>query len=465
MIEEISISQLDPRLGKQIDSANSALLSNPNYFFEICSNILKQNPGCLELRQKVREEQFRHAGSGKGLSSIFGKVTMPPFMLKGKVAKDPQGAFETAEEMISKNPANVAAHELLAEAAAALEMFNTVVFAYECIKKLHPKDLRNLKNLGNAYLNAENTDGAITIGNEIMKLNPGDGEAEEMMKRASVSVAMTKGNWENSTDFRTQLKDQEEAQSLEQSSKIVNDKKSLEDLIRSTYSLVQQEPENLNHYLQLSDLYHRYGDSKNAIAWIQQARSKESGKGDVSLEEKERTLTLEYYDNLIEQWEVACSGDPQNQAHQKGLQEAISGKKTYQQSHLESLVKRYPNDFGYRFELGVLLFDNNQYDECLQHFQLAQRNAKVRLDAILYLGKAYRLKGFYDLAIEQLNSLKNEIQIMDERKKNTIYELGCCYEVMQNPERAIEEFKLVYSSDISYRDVADKINAFYERKT
>ena len=183
------------------------------------------------------------------------------------------------------------------------------------------------------------------------------------------------------------------------------------------------------------------------------------------MEEKERTLTLEYYDNLIEQWEAACSGDPQNQAHQKGLQEAISGKKTYQQSQLESLVKRYPNDFGYRFELGVLLFDNNQYDECLQHFQLAQRNAKVRLDAILYLGKAYRLKGFYDLAIEQLNSLKNEIQIMDERKKNTIYELGCCYEGMQNPERAIEEFKLVYSSDISYRDVADKINAFYERKT
>ena len=111
-------------------------------------------------------------------------------------------------------------------------------------------------------MDAEDTDGAITVGNEIIKLNPGDGEAEEMMKRASVSVAMTKGNWENSTDFRTQLKDQEEAQSLEQSSKIVNDKKSLEDLIRSTYSLVQKEPENLNHYLQLSDLYHRYGDSK-----------------------------------------------------------------------------------------------------------------------------------------------------------------------------------------------------------
>ena len=32
-----------------------------------------------------------------------------------------------------------------------------------------------------------------------------------MMKRASVAVAMTKGKWEGSTNFREQLKDKEEA--------------------------------------------------------------------------------------------------------------------------------------------------------------------------------------------------------------------------------------------------------------
>ena len=147
--------------------------------------------------------------------------------------------------MISKNPANVVAHELLAEAAALGDAQDCSV----CIRMHHQTSTQRIRHISKIWempiLDAEDPDGAITIGNEIMKFNPGDGEAEEMMKKASVSVAMTKGNWENSTDFRTQLKDQEEAQSLEQSSKIVNDKKSLEDLIRSTYSLVQQEPENL----------------------------------------------------------------------------------------------------------------------------------------------------------------------------------------------------------------------------
>ena len=59
--------------------------------------------------------------------------------------------------------------------------------------------------------------------------------------------------------------------------------------------------------------------------------------------------------------------------------------------------------------------------------------------------------------------MKSEIQIMDDRKKDAVYQLGCCYESMGHAELAIEEFKLVYSSDISFRDVADKINEFYTK--
>jgi hypothetical protein len=54
---------------------------------------------------------------------------------------------------------------------------------------------------------------------------------------------------------------------------------------------------------------------------------------------------------------------------------------------------------------------------------------------------------------------------MDDRKKDAIYELGCCFESMGKTDKAIEEFKVVYSADISFRDVADKINAFYSTKS
>jgi tetratricopeptide (TPR) repeat protein len=163
--------------------------------------------------------------------------------------------------------------------------------------------------------------------------------------------------------------------------------------------------------------------------------------------------------------EKACTQDPQNQEWAKSLETANLTKKQYQFNQLESLVQRYPNDYGYRYELGLILFEEGKFDNCLQHFQLAQRNAKVRLDAILYLGRSYSRKGFYDMAIEQFSILKSEIQVMDDRKKEAIYELGCCYESMGNKDKAFEEFKAVYSADISFRDVADKINTFYQTKT
>ena len=464
MIQEISIAQLDPRQVKQLQAADAAANSNISYSLEIYSSILKQSQGCLELRKKLRALQFKNIqASGKGINGLLGKVTSVPFMFGGKAEKDPEGSLVKAEVLIEKNPANVLGHEMIAEAANLLGMTETVVFAYETIRKIHPKNLKFLKDLGNAYLDAGKTEKAIETGNEILKLSPTDGDAVDLMKRASVAVAMNKGKWEESEDFRAQLKDEDEAQALEQQAKSVTDAKGLEELIRQTYEKVEIEPANLTNYRQLSDYYQRYGDLENAIAWIQEARKQEAGQGDVSLEEKERELTLEYFDNSINQWHQTHLADPSNQEVKNSWEQAMAQKKLFEKSQLESLVQRYPNDYGYRYELGVNLFENEDYENCLSHFQLAQRNAKVRLDAILYLGRAYSRKNFYDLAIEQFSILKNEIQVMDDRKKDAIYELGCCFESMGKKDKAIEEFKVVYSADISFRDVADKINAFYSQ--
>ena len=149
-------------------------------------------------------------------------------MLRGKGDKKPTIVLEKAEELIEKSVGNVLAHQMLVDAAKELDLKETVVFGLETIRQISPKDLKNLKELGNAYLEIGETEKTIAVGNEIQKLNPSDGDAEDLMKRASVAVAMNKGKWDESEDFRTQLKDEAEAQSLEQAAKTVNDAKGLE---------------------------------------------------------------------------------------------------------------------------------------------------------------------------------------------------------------------------------------------
>ena len=53
----------------------------------------------------------------------------------GAKADTPEGSLLKAEQLIEKNPGNVAAHEMLANAASQLEMNGPEVFAYETIRK------------------------------------------------------------------------------------------------------------------------------------------------------------------------------------------------------------------------------------------------------------------------------------------------------------------------------------------
>ena len=121
MIQEITIAQLDPRQVKQLDAADAAAQTNLSYTLEIYSSILKQSQGCLELRQKLRALQIKSTqGSTKGLNNLLGKVTAVPFMFGNKGDKDPEGNLVKAEALIEKNPGNVIAHEMLADASSHL---------------------------------------------------------------------------------------------------------------------------------------------------------------------------------------------------------------------------------------------------------------------------------------------------------------------------------------------------------
>ena len=130
----------------------------------------------------------------------------------------------------------------------------------------------------------------------------------------------------------------------------------------------------------------------------------------------------------------------------------------------KQMVERYPNDFSYRFDLGTLLFEDGNLDEAIMQFQISQRSPNVRAQSLLGLGRAFTMGKKYDLAVDQLETAKKESKIMNDSKKEIIYELGTAYELMGKPEQAFNEFKEIYSADISYKDVDAKINAYYAKK-
>ena len=114
-----------------------------------------------------------------------------------------------------------------------------------------------------------------------------------------------------------------------------------------------------------------------------------------------------------------------------------------------------------RFELAELYWEGNRVDDALEQFQLAQRQPQKRLYAIVYLGRCFQAKNQFDMAVEQYQKALKEMLSMDEQKLDTLYYLGQTYEAMGRQNDALDCFKQIYSHDITYRDVKDRVAANY----
>ena len=81
------------------------------------------------------------------------------------------------------------------------------------------------------------------------------------------------------------------------------------------------------------------------------------------------------------------------------------------------------------------------------------------------LAKCFARRGMHDLAARTLQNAIKEKAVFDEEKKDLIYELGCVLENMKRPDDAVEQFKLIYETDIQYRDVGARVDAYYAAKS
>ncbi len=459
---EIPVSSLDPRVQKQIENSQIALQrGNLDYVLDVTTQVLKSAPGCLPVRRLQRVAQLRQLGTkNKLFAKAFGSVTQAGFLFGGG-KKDPSKALETAEKMLASDPTSVPALKLLAEAAAGLDMPDTVAFAWEAVHELNPGDREALLNFGEACLVAKRPKDALRAADELLKTRPQDGDALALMRKAAIAQTTDKGNWEDKGSFRDKLKDEAQSTMLEQASKVVTSDEMTQKLIDEALERLKAQPDNLNHYRSVVEGYKKLNKLEDALLYVQKARALPSGQADTSLAKQEADLKTAILEKRIKDLEAQVAANPDNAELTATLAKTKSDFAETQLAEAKQYVERYPNDYAARYTLGNLYLELGDYQNAIANFQQAQKNPKVRVSAITGMGRALKARKMFDLAVAQFQLAKSELPQMDELKKDVIYELATCYESMGKKDEAIIEYKIIYSDDIGFRDVADKINAFY----
>ncbi len=474
-MKEVSLKDkdLDPRLEKQVENARKSLNKNPAYAVDILMNIVGRNPGCLEARKILRQAQHRanKKTRGSALTVFFTNLLVNKFFTKfdfGSNRKAVESSavegLGSAEKKLKVNPDDIAAHKRLGMNAEALDLWGTAAFAYEEIRRIEPGNIHNIKALMKAYIEIGKNEEAIGIGEFAYKANPADSEIESLVKKASVAQTIEKGKWQEEKSFREKLKDEEEALRLEQSGRAKTGESVTRALIENTLEAVGKEPDNLNHYRNLAANYRKLGEFENALEWVNRARKTEAGMADVNFERLSMMIHREKMTVAQVEQEAILDQDPENSVARATLEKLKAEEHVYRRKAAADLVQRYPNEFSYRYELGELLFQDGEVDAAIKELQLALRAPKIRVQALVLLGKAYKDKKFYDLAAEQFETAKSEIGGINDDKKEVLYELGTCFELQGDMDKAMDQYKALYGADIGYRDVAQKVDDFYSRK-
>ena len=412
-------------------------------------------PDVLETRKLLRAAQIAHfrkegkAGFGAKLGYMMARQKIMGLVKKGQGA----AAMAEAEKLLSQNPLdpdNIEAAVKAAESAGKADHAAiTIEAAYECSNK----DPALLERVATYYTMANRWDKARDAYQKLAELKPGDQRVLQLLKNTEARATMNAG-WEQTAGkkggFQNLIANKEQAAKLDAANKAVVTGDDAELLIQEKLKQIEAEPKNMNARRALARLYVQGKRYYEAIETLQNA-IEAAGTMDPELDRMLSQTKVQYYDQQIEALRAEGRED-------EAL--AMEGEKNqFVFDDLAQRVERYPNDLHLRFELGKQYFMYEYYDDALTHLQLAQKSPKDRLWALYYLAMCFLNQGQTDMAVMQLETARDALPTMDELKKKVVYQLGLCAESSGDLQKAYQYYKDVYSSDVGFEDLGDRMLA------
>jgi tetratricopeptide (TPR) repeat protein len=459
---EKSLQELPRELRGLFTKGSDALQrENFDYAIDLFNQILAREPAQYEVRKALRTTQLKKAGAGSGFfKKMLSTAGSQPLLAKGHMAlsKNPGEALQVAEQVLNGDPSNTGAHRLIVEAATALELPRTAVMSLELLVRNSPKDVDVAIKFARALADVGQSGRAEKVLADLYQLNPTDNDLAQALKDLSARKTLDEGGYEALSDgsgsYRDILKNKDEAVSLEQQNRQVKTEDVAERLINEYEARLKTEPNNLKLVRSLAELYTQKKQYDKALSYYEQIKASDVG-ADASLDRSIAEAMSRKFDDEMGQLDASAPD------YAEKLAKLHSEKDAYQLAECQKRAERFPTDLQIRFELGQLYFKAGKIGEAIQEFQKAQGNPHRRIAALNYLAQCFSKRRMYELATRTLQNALKEKLVFDDEKKELIYNLGCVLEAMGKKDEAIKHFEQIYEVDISYRDVAAKVDAFY----
>jgi tetratricopeptide (TPR) repeat protein len=183
-----------------------------------------------------------------------------------------------------------------------------------------------------------------------------------------------------------------------------------------------------------------------------------------SLRQKAGQLRLKQLERMRRAMAADVQKNPGDEELKRDYQKFVKDKAEQELSEFRLWSDNYPTDTSIRFNIAQRLFHLGRYDEAIPVLQQVRSDPKYRIDASVFLGRAFLESQFMEEAIDTLKAVIEEYPIQDDDKaKNMHYWLGRALEHQGETAQAIKEYSRVAQVEFTYRDVQQRIRKLRQR--
>ena len=463
-------------VSKLVEKAREAAeRRNFDYAIDLYLQACKMAPDDPAPRRELRTVENRLA---KERGTSFLERSKAQFLLlhtRGLlVTKKYESAMEKAEETLKIDPTNVSAMMLLGQAALKANYRKAAISTFEDIKNINAggnnKQLVNaMRELGRVYETEGKINDAQEIWQLVIKASPGDREATIKIRDLSAksmtsiiegaAISGKRGSVATSLQTAGQTK---EAAKADRASSELRTSSDVKAAIEDAKEEIQQRPNDPRVYAKIGDLYLKSKDYAQAKTAFEMARQKDLNNP---------TWLFKLHD--LEIWKMTTAAKALQAKARSGDQAARdkyqADRKALLEYRLNSFVERekqYSTHTGIRYELGTIYFelardrgDKSLYDEAIKRYQATFRDPKFHTESGLRMGVAFAAKGQFELALKRFDETLADMELKNEAWKSLMYSKADTLDKMGKPEDAKKIFLEVYEIDVSFRDVAKRVDA------
>ena len=344
-------------------------------------------------------------------------------------------------KILAVNPWDTSALTAMAQASRKMGDFECEMFYLKTALTANTKDPVVNRLCAIAAGERKLYDQAIYCWHRVEEANPHDDEAKRSIGYLQTEKMKKKGEFIDEGDEDKHLRPVEAA-TRNREEELSAEKKLLSEIAKN--------PKQISLYYDLAQLYQhedRYDMAEETLA-----SAFEASNGDQDVRERwEDSQLRTFRHKIINTSDAEKKRKMQEEYYYKELE------------YFKRRCERYPNNFFFRYDLGIRYMYTRQYNEAIRELQLSRNDPRRKGVSLLALGKCFQQIDQHRLALSNFLAGAEEIPDRDmDNKKEALRMAGKAALTLGEIDTAEKQLSILAGMDFSYKDVAGLLDKVAE---